>query len=108
MAFELGGVFYNAYLPEIVTREKIGRISGYGWGFGYLGCGAAGDRGLLFPELTNSASENCSSTYSDISKNALGVSTSKMCELSMTNSTEIPFYSIIKFVYQVIFNNNEN
>ncbi len=37
VAFELGGVFYNAYLPEIVTREKIGRISGYGWGFGYLG-----------------------------------------------------------------------
>ena len=71
-------------------------------------CGAAGDRGLLFPELTNSASENCSSTYSDISKNALGVSTSKMCELSMTNSTEIPFYSIIEFVYQAIFNNNEN
>jgi len=37
VAFELGCVFYNAYLPEITTREKIGRISGYGWGFGYLG-----------------------------------------------------------------------
>ncbi len=71
-------------------------------------CGAAGDRGLLYPELTNSASENCSSMYSDISNNALGVSTSKMCELSMTNSTEIPFYSIIEFVHQAIFNNNEN
>lgn len=70
-------------------------------------CGAAGDRGLLFPELTNSASENCSSAYSDISNNAQGVSTSKMCELSMANSTEIPFYSIIEFVHQAIFNNNE-
>ena len=37
VAFELGGVFYNAYLPEIVIQGKIGRISGYGWGFGYLG-----------------------------------------------------------------------
>ena len=35
--FELGGVFYNAYLPEIVSRKKIGRISGIGWGAGYLG-----------------------------------------------------------------------
>jgi len=37
VAFELGCVFYNAYLPEIVIRGEIGRISGYGWGFGYLG-----------------------------------------------------------------------
>jgi UMF1 family MFS transporter len=35
--FELGGVFYNAYLPEIVSLKKIGRISGIGWGAGYLG-----------------------------------------------------------------------
>ena len=37
VAFELGCVFYNTYLPEIVIQGKIGRISGYGWGFGYLG-----------------------------------------------------------------------
>tara|TARA_S200000501_G_C20872196_1_gene764842 strand:- start:11036 stop:12289 length:1254 start_codon:yes stop_codon:yes gene_type:complete len=35
--FELGGVFYNSYLPEIVDKKKIGRISGYGWGLGYCG-----------------------------------------------------------------------
>ncbi len=35
--FELGGVFYNAYLPEIVSRKKIGRISGIGLGAVYLG-----------------------------------------------------------------------
>ena len=35
--FELGGVFYIAYLPEFVSRKKIGRISGIGWGAGYLG-----------------------------------------------------------------------
>ena len=36
-AFEMGMVFYNAYLPEIAPPDKIGRISGYGWAFGYLG-----------------------------------------------------------------------
>ncbi len=37
VAFELGMVFYNAYLPDIAPPQKIGRISGYGWGLGYLG-----------------------------------------------------------------------
>ena len=30
-------VFYNAFLPDITPVERIGRISGYGWGLGYLG-----------------------------------------------------------------------
>lgn len=37
VAFEMGMVFYNAYLPDIAPPEKIGKISGYGWGLGYLG-----------------------------------------------------------------------
>jgi len=37
IGFEMGGVFLNAYLPEIAPRDKIGRISGYGWSFGYVG-----------------------------------------------------------------------
>ena len=37
IAFELGLVFYNAYLPDLSTRESIGRVSGYGWGLGYVG-----------------------------------------------------------------------
>ena len=37
VGFEMGGVFCNAFLPEIAPREKIGRVSGYGWSFGYLG-----------------------------------------------------------------------
>ncbi len=36
-AFEMGMVFYNAYLPDIAPPERIGRISGYGWGLGYAG-----------------------------------------------------------------------
>ena len=37
IAFEMGCVFCNSYLPNIAPREKIGRISGYGWSFGYVG-----------------------------------------------------------------------
>ena len=37
VGFEMGGLFCNAYLPDIAPKEKIGRISGYGWSLGYLG-----------------------------------------------------------------------
>ncbi|MFZ5775744.1 MAG: MFS transporter [Thermodesulfobacteriota bacterium] len=36
-AYELGYVFYNAFLPDLAPRGRIGAISGYGWGAGYLG-----------------------------------------------------------------------
>ncbi len=36
VAFEVSGVFYNAYLPEISPPGKIGTISGIGWGVGYM------------------------------------------------------------------------
>ncbi|MBK35075.1 MAG: MFS transporter [Gemmatimonadetes bacterium] len=36
-AYELGIVFYNAYLPDLATEETIGRISGWAWGLGYIG-----------------------------------------------------------------------
>ncbi len=53
VAFELGNVFYNAFLPDISTPEKIGRISGYGWSLGYAGgllCLVAGYFLLVVPE----------------------------------------------------------
>lgn len=37
VAFEMAQVFYNAYLPDIAPPEAIGRVSGYGWAFGYVG-----------------------------------------------------------------------
>lgn len=37
IAFDLGFLFCSAFLVEITTPEKMGRISGYGWGLGYLG-----------------------------------------------------------------------
>ena len=37
VAFELGMVFYNAMLPDMVAPSRIGRVSGWGWGTGYAG-----------------------------------------------------------------------
>ena len=37
VGFEVGLVFYNAFLPQLSTRKTIGRISGYAWGLGYAG-----------------------------------------------------------------------
>lgn len=37
IGFEAGYVFYNAFLPEVSTRETIGRVSGLGQGLGYFG-----------------------------------------------------------------------
>jgi len=37
VAFALGENLCAAFLPEISTPANVGRISGYGWSFGYLG-----------------------------------------------------------------------
>ena len=37
VGFEIGMVFYNALLPEIAAPERLGRLSGWGWGMGYAG-----------------------------------------------------------------------
>lgn len=37
IAFEMGMVFYNSFLPDLASPRKIGRISGFGWGVGYFG-----------------------------------------------------------------------
>ena len=37
ICFEMGTVFYNAFLPDIAPPERIGRISGQAWGVGYFG-----------------------------------------------------------------------
>ena len=35
--YTLAMTFYNAFLPEIVGRESLEKISGIGWGVGYIG-----------------------------------------------------------------------
>ena len=37
VAFDLGFLFCSAFLVELATSENLGRISGYGWGLGYVG-----------------------------------------------------------------------
>jgi MFS transporter, UMF1 family len=37
LAFELGTAFYNAMLPDLVPRNRLGRVSGWGWALGYAG-----------------------------------------------------------------------
>ena len=37
IAFELAGVFYNAMLPTVAQPAMLGRVSGWGWGLGYIG-----------------------------------------------------------------------
>ncbi|HEY7673371.1 MAG TPA: MFS transporter [Gammaproteobacteria bacterium] len=37
VGFEFTTVFYNAFLPDIAPPGRIGTISGWGWGLGYVG-----------------------------------------------------------------------
>ncbi|WP_022835278.1 MFS transporter [Salisaeta longa] len=53
IAFELSYVFYNAFLPEIAPSDQMGRVSGLGWGLGYiggLGCLVVALVGFVMPE----------------------------------------------------------
>ncbi len=37
VGLEVALVFYNAFLPYVAPKDYVGRISGWGWGCGYLG-----------------------------------------------------------------------
>jgi len=37
VAFEIATVFYNSLLPKVASPERLGRVSGWGWGLGYVG-----------------------------------------------------------------------
>ena len=53
-SFETGYTFYNAFLTAIASPERIGRVSGYGWGLGYVGglvCLALALVGFVQPEV---------------------------------------------------------
>jgi len=54
ISFEVGNVFYNAFLPSIASPGRIGRVSGYGWGLGYVGgmaCMIVALVGFVQPDL---------------------------------------------------------
>lgn len=37
IGLEVALVFYNSFLPQLAPKEYLGRISGWGWGSGYIG-----------------------------------------------------------------------
>ena len=37
IAFELGTVFCNSYLPDLSDKKNSGKISGFAWGLGFVG-----------------------------------------------------------------------
>lgn len=37
IGFEAGLVFYDAFLPDLTEEKNFGRVSGYGFGMGYIG-----------------------------------------------------------------------
>ncbi len=37
LGMEFALVFYNAMLPTLVSKERMGMLSGFGWGVGYVG-----------------------------------------------------------------------
>ncbi|MDP8208989.1 MAG: MFS transporter [Candidatus Electryonea clarkiae] len=39
IGFAGGNVFYNAFLRELASPDEMGKVSGWGWGTGYLGGG---------------------------------------------------------------------
>lgn len=70
VAFELGGVFYNAFLPDIAPPEALGRVSGWGWALGYVGgllCMVVALVAFVFPDppwfgLSTEAGQNVRAT----------------------------------------------
>jgi MFS transporter, UMF1 family len=53
IAYEFSLIFYNAMLRDIVALDRMGRLSGWGWGSGYVGglaCLAIGLYGFIRAE----------------------------------------------------------
>lgn len=62
-------------------------------------CGAGGDRSLFYPELGKSATKNLLDLYPKYPDNAIGVSTSAMCEIALSESSKVKFISLIELIY---------
>ncbi|MDX2116394.1 MAG: MFS transporter [Planctomycetota bacterium] len=55
IAFMLGENFLAAFLPEVSTRETVGRISAIGWTMGYIGALLCLPLALILPGVTSGA-----------------------------------------------------
>lgn len=67
-------------------------------------CGFAGDRGLLVPELTESATENEAVEVKQHRSVNGHYSTSRTCEMGMSNATDESYSSLIHLVHRAVFN----
>jgi len=63
-------------------------------------CGFAGDRGLLFPELTASATSREAADVTSLEDIQGYYSTSRTCEVGMSSATGHPYQSIVHLVEQ--------
>jgi len=61
-------------------------------------CGFAGDRGLIRPELTESATSTFAEDISYIENDILGYSTSRTCEIGLMSATKRDFFPIAVLV----------
>ncbi|MGE0455233.1 MAG: FAD-binding and (Fe-S)-binding domain-containing protein [Vicinamibacteria bacterium] len=64
-------------------------------------CGFAGDRGLLVPELTESALRAEAAEISTLPADTACVSTSRGCEIGLTRATGRPFRSLAQLLEEV-------
>ena len=37
LGYNVGETLYSAFLPELAREESVGKVSGWGWSFGYCG-----------------------------------------------------------------------
>lgn len=66
-------------------------------------CGFAGDRGFLVPELTESATRHEAEEVRTLDHVQGHYSTSRTCEMGMSNTTEASYSSIIHLLYHSVF-----
>ena len=70
-------------------------------------CGFAGDRGFLVPELTESATQNEAREVKSLDKVDGHYSTSRTCEMGMSNTTDETYSSLVHLVHQAVFSEND-
>ncbi len=66
-------------------------------------CGFAGDRGFLVPELTESATLREGAEVKSLTGVAGHYSTSRTCEMGMSNATDETYSSLVHLVHKAVF-----
>jgi len=83
----------NACAEEAVIPEDVGC------------CGFAGDRGFLVPELTEQATKDEAAEVRKHHGTQGHYSSSRTCEMGMSNATDEAYSSLIHLVHKAVFGN---